>query len=376
MADQVASFSDANPNSTVMISPNTDKFDWSLIVIWFIALITVFLGALWSRLEFIKLLPKKQEVPSLFNASENEINDETTLENRAKIQAKQKKKEEEDKNLITLSVSYFSIFILLVIVCGILLLLYFFYDVVIYFVYVLFFLGASSAIYRIGCLLFDQIKFGDWKFPENNIPYLKNHRPEYRKIVLAACSIAICIIWFVYRKENWIWIIQNMMALSISVMALSFYRIKTYKSITILLSVFFFYDIFMVFITPQFTQGTSIMEAVAFGGKNARISSGQDWQNIGFSSDTRSQQSTFNRLPVVILVPHLSYGKILCDYYYEYSYSLLGLGDILIPGLSVNYSIIFDLSLNSRFPVYFIVNILGELYFYYIHLKMITKIFR
>ncbi len=359
MADQVSSFANANPQSTVLISASGDKFDWSLIVIWFIALVTVFLGALWSRLEFNQLLPKSPD-NSFLNGSDDDLVDEATLAARAKKAAKQKKKEEEDKSLITLSVSYLSIFVLLVIVCMILLLLYFFYNVMIYFVYVLFGLGSASAIYRIGCLLFSQLKFGDWKFPENNIPYLRNHRPEYRKILLAAGSITISALWFIYRKENWIWIIQDLMAFSLSVNALSYYRIKTYKSITVLLSVFFFYDIFMVFITPQFTNGASIMEAVAFGGKDAQVSSGQDWSSVQFSSSPRTSESTLNRLPVVITVPHLSPSKILCDYYYDYSYSLLGLGDILIPGLSVNYCIIFDLSMKSRFPIYFFVNVLGE----------------
>jgi minor histocompatibility antigen H13 len=46
----------------------------------------------------------------------------------------------------------------------------------------------------------------------------------------------------------------------------------------------------------------------------------------------------------------------------------LGLGDILVPGLSVNYSIIFDRALRSSSPpqskfknVYFIVNLVGYL---------------
>lgn len=81
------------------------------------------------------------------------------------------------------------------------------------------------------------------------------------------------------------------MALSLAINALSYYRLGTYKTVAVLLSVFFIYDIFMVFVTPQFTQvflyikfkiqiyyqnlkniiiqGTSIMEAVAFGGKDA-----------------------------------------------------------------------------------------------------------
>ena len=53
--------------------------------------------------------------------------------------------------------------------------------------------------------------------------------------------------------------------------------------------------------------------------------------------------------------------KRLCDAYFSFPYTLLGLGDILIPGLSVNYAIIYDQSTRkSKVPVYFIVNVIGN----------------
>lgn len=118
---------------------------------------------------------------------------------------------------------------------------------------------------------------------------------------LCLCSFFLRIIYS-YIFNSWSWIMQNVMAFSLAINALSYYRLGTYKTVTILLSVFFIYDIFMVFVTPQFTKvslgsgnyskneiifhfhipisliyfswnkkkkGTSIMEAVAFGGKDA-----------------------------------------------------------------------------------------------------------
>lgn len=242
----------------------------------------------------------------------------------------------------------------------------------IYLVFFLFAFGAASAFYRIGSFFFDYIKFGNCKFPKTNIPLLRNHRPEYRKIALWLFSISVSIIWFVYRHEEWIWIIQDIMAFSLSINALSYYRIETYKTITILLSVFFVYDIFMVFITPQFTNGTSIMEAVAFGGRDAQVSSTQNWNNVRFGQSTKNE-NPINRLPVVIVVPHISSSKRLCDYYFDYSYSLLGLGDVLIPGLSVNYAIIFDLSIGNKIPIYFIINVFA--YFFGLMIAFIGLIF-
>ncbi len=65
------------------------------------------------------------------------------------------------------------------------------------------------------------------------------------------------------------WVLQNIMSLALAVNALSYYRLGSFKTVAIILTVFFVYDVFMVFITPQFTNGASIMEAVAFGGKDA-----------------------------------------------------------------------------------------------------------
>ena len=65
------------------------------------------------------------------------------------------------------------------------------------------------------------------------------------------------------------------MALSLATNALSIYRLSAYKTVALILTLFFLYDIFMVFITPTFTKGASIMEAVAFGGRDNEVASGQ-----------------------------------------------------------------------------------------------------
>ena len=81
------------------------------------------------------------------------------------------------------------------------------------------------------------------------------------------------------------------MALSLAINALSYYRLNSYKTVTIILTLFFLYDIFMVFITPTFTNGASIMEAVAFGGRDA-TSGEKDWNSVQFGK----QQDNRNRV--------------------------------------------------------------------------------
>ncbi len=69
--------------------------------------------------------------------------------------------------------------------------------------------------------------------------------------------------------KSFSWILQDIMSLSFSINILSNFRLSSFKIVVAMLVVFAFYDFFMVFVTPLFTKGTSIMEAVAFGGKYA-----------------------------------------------------------------------------------------------------------
>ena len=62
----------------------------------------------------------------------------------------------------------------------------------------------------------------------------------------------------------------------------------------------------------------------------------------------------------MIIVPRLAKATQLCYDYLDYPYTLLGLGDILTPGLSVNYAILFDVATKNRKRTYFIANIFGS----------------
>jgi hypothetical protein len=83
-----------------------------------------------------------------------------------------------------------------------------------------------------------------------------------QKIFLCEKDTLLCIIislifsyYNFYNKIwSWSWILQNIMAFSLASNALSYYRLSTFKTITILLTIFFIYDIFMVFVTPLFTN--------------------------------------------------------------------------------------------------------------------------
>ncbi|PRD26087.1 UNVERIFIED_CONTAM: Sppl2b [Trichonephila clavipes] len=98
----------------------------------------------------------------------------------------------------------------------------------------------------------------------------------------------------------------------------------------VLLVLLFFYDIFFVFVTPYFTvKGESVMEEIATGGSSTEM------------------------LPMVLRVVHFGFDPLAICYK---QFSILGFGDILVPGLLISYCHGFDL-VTSKKRIYFITTI-------------------
>merc|ERR1711953_458304 len=149
-------------------------------------------------------------------------------------------------------------------------------------------------------------------------------------LVLLLSSIATTVSWFLFRKEDWSWILQDFLGIMFSINMLKVLRLPSLKICTILLCALFFYDIFFVFITPLFMEGGKrVMEEVA----------------TGHSSD--------EQLPMVLRVPHLSRDPSrIC---YVQTYSLLGFGDILVPGLLLSYAHSYDLLAGIKYKLYWVI---------------------
>jgi len=111
--------------------------------------------------------------------------------------------------------------------------------------------------------------------------------------VISAC----CLIWY-FKTKNWI--ANNILGLSFSVQGVSLISLGSYQIGCILLGGLFFYDIFWVF-------GTDVMVTVA---------------------------KSFDA-PIKLLFPK----SLLAT---EYSYSMLGLGDIVIPGIFIALLLRYD----------------------------------
>jgi len=69
-------------------------------------------------------------------------------------------------------------------------------------------------------------------------------------LIAMMISLALIIIWYIYRQADWAWILQDLLGAAICITITSVYRLGNMRVITLILLGFFLYDIFFVFITP------------------------------------------------------------------------------------------------------------------------------
>mmetsp|Transcript_28884 Transcript_28884/g.77713 ORF Transcript_28884/g.77713 Transcript_28884/m.77713 type:complete len:367 (+) Transcript_28884:50-1150(+) len=136
------------------------------------------------------------------------------------------------------------------------------------------------------------------------------------------------VVWYyVARHSGYAWVLQDCMALAMCAMFLKTVRVPNLRVAAVLLSVFFCYDIFMVFITPLLFHNRSVMVEVAKAG-------GAGAGRAELADDGRTcQHLPGERMPVLFMLPRMDYGG---------GYSMLGLGDVVMPGLLVCFALRYD----------------------------------
>ncbi|KAM9330554.1 signal peptide peptidase-like 2B [Gastrophryne carolinensis] len=286
-----------------MYAPNEPVLDYNMVIIFVMAVGTVATGGYWAGSRDVK---KRYMKHKRDDGSDKKYDDETV------------------------DVTPVMICVFVVMCCSMLVLLYQFYDRLVYVIIGIFCLAASIGLYSCLFPFVRRIPYGKCRIPDNNLPYF-HKRPPVWKLLLASFCIAVSVIWGVYRNEDqWAWVLQDILGIAFCLYMSKTIRLPTFKSCTLLLIVLCVYDVFFVFITPLFTKsGQSIMVEVAAG---------------------PSDSSTQEKLPMVLKVPRLNSSPLaLCDR----PFSLLGFGDILVPGLLVAYCHRFDIQIQSS-RIYFL----------------------
>eukprot|EP00979_Chaetoceros_neogracilis_P013727 scaffold4037_cov265-Chaetoceros_neogracile.AAC.9 len=160
---------------------------------------------------------------------------------------------------------------------------------------------------------------------------------SYVQIVAACASYGICTIWiYIAFTRNhpdsilFFWLMQDIMGACMCIMFLSTIKLNSIKVAAVLLTAAFFYDIFFVFVTPYLTkEGKSIMVDVATSG--GPPTADPAWCEK-YPDDVNCQGG--DPLPMLFTIPRL--------FDYSGGSSLLGLGDIVLPGLLLSFGARYD----------------------------------
>ncbi|MBZ3875819.1 Signal peptide peptidase-like 2B [Sciurus carolinensis] len=285
-----------------LYAPSEPVLDYNMVIIFIMAVGTVAVGGYWAGSRDVKKRSMKHKRDDGPEKQEDEAVDVTPV----------------------------MICVFVVLCCCMLVLLYHLYDQLVYAIIGIFCLASSTGLYSCLAPCVRRLPFCRCRVPDNSLPYF-HKRPQARMLLLALFCIAVSVVWGVFRNEDqWAWVLQDALGVAFCLYMLKTIRLPTFKACTLLLLVLFIYDVFFVFVTPFLTRsGNSIMVEVATG---------------------PSDSATREKLPMVLKVPRLSASPLaLCDR----PFSLLGFGDILVPGLLVAYCHRFGLQAQSS-RIYFV----------------------
>ncbi|XP_063044437.1 signal peptide peptidase-like 2A isoform X2 [Engraulis encrasicolus] len=298
-----------------LYAPPVPMFDVSIIVMLCIAVVTVALGGYWSGASEKE---KQSESSFLGTTEESSNNGELSLYSPLKV------------------------VIFVGLMCIMLVLMYFFYKYLVYVIIAIFCVASATALYSCLDALLDKVGCGKCSFS------CRSRAVPVRSLLLAALCVSVAVVWGVYRNEDrWIWILQDLLGIAFCLNFMKTITLSNFKICVILLGLLLLYDVFFVFITPFFTpNGESIMVQVALGPASAGEKT--EGNIVEVPADPTP---TYEKLPVVMRVPRFSaWAQNLCGM----QFSILGYGDIIVPGLLIAYCARFDIWSGSSKRIYFI----------------------
>jgi Signal peptide peptidase len=149
-----------------------------------------------------------------------------------------------------------------------------------------------------------------------------------------AVALSIALWWALVRgSASYAWLLQDAFGCCLCVAFMGTLRVNSLKVAGALLSMAFFYDIFWVFISPALFS-ESVMVAVATGGEPTADPTVCE----KYPHDSGCRVSS---LPMLLQLPRLG------DY--QGGYVMLGLGDIVLPGLLLSFAARYDASVGLPF---------------------------
>ncbi|KAL0368625.1 UNVERIFIED_CONTAM: Signal peptide peptidase-like 3 [Sesamum calycinum] len=282
-------------SGTTVISPDRPILDYSMIILWLMAVGTIVCASLWSE------ITGSEQTDERYNQLSRKEYDALV-------------KDEEEKEILQINTKSAIVFVITA--STFLLLLYFFMSSwFIWLLIILFCIGGVEGMHNcIVSLVLSKYKRCGQKTVD--LPII-GEISILSLVVLIVCLV-FAIVWAAERKSSYSWVGQDILGICMMITVLQLAQLPNIKVATVLLCCAFLYDIFWVFLSP-FIFHDSVMIAVAEGDKSGGES-----------------------IPMLLRVPRLA------DPYY--GYNMIGFGDILFPGLLVSFAFRFDKANKKTVP--------------------------
>ncbi|XP_076438924.1 signal peptide peptidase-like 2B [Babylonia areolata] len=285
-----------------LYAPNPPRFDPNIIIMFALATLCVVTGAYLSA-----------------SAHYNKKRRRASREEGQKEEEEEEEEEEKKEESLSLGMGIIMSVLLVVFFCVSLTLLYFFYDYLVYVIIAIFCVAGVNGLFQAFLPLWRRLVPCPGRVPVRRVPCMARP-PQVRSLFLVLLCAGFVAVWVVFRHQSFAWILQDIIGFCFCLYVMRALLMPSLRACTVLLGLLFIYDIFFVFITPLFTKnGESVMIKVATGG----------------DSQTGEQMPTVFKMPYLV-----TWAMSQC---FTDKYSLLGYGDVIVPGLLITYNCAFDL---------------------------------
>ncbi|XP_054430794.1 signal peptide peptidase-like 2C [Pteronotus mesoamericanus] len=298
-----------------LYAPPEPILDYNMVVIFILAIGTVAAGGYWAGLTEADRLQRRRARGGGGPGGHNQ---------QEAVAAHEGQEEKDEDTAVDFTPAMTGAVVTMS--CCIMLLLYFFYDCFVYVMIAIFSLGAGTGLYSCLAPLVHYLPLQQYRW---SLPGRQACLPLPLLLLAGLCTV-VTVLWVAYRNEDrWAWVLQDALGMAYCLFVLQRVRLPKLKNCISFLLALLAFDVFFVFITPLLTRtGESIMVEVASG-----------------PADSLSHE----RLPMVLRVPRLSVSTLaLCDQ----PFTILGFGDIVVPGFLVAYCHRFDVQMHTG-QVYF-----------------------
>ncbi|XGW19448.1 hypothetical protein V3C99_003360 [Haemonchus contortus] len=304
--------------------PLEGPIDLSMVIIWLLAVGCVLGGGVWAFFRHRAGKDKLHVNASSSAGYTSQSDSNTSFESRCRCLARHS--------------NFLAIIVLMIIVVGVLMIGFFFRPVLVTFFNVTLVLFGSISVYACIMAVLSNISFWEcctakrctWIPQHRCIP---EGRPSFIQLMVFTLSFGICVVWFVYRRTPYAFILLDFINVTLCLHILKSLRLPSVKWISALMLCMFIYDAVMVFVTPFITRnGCSVMLEVATGIDCS--SSGTD----GYPMPP-IDAALPEKFPMLMQVPHFDPMAACIDLDIEkgFQMTILGLGDIIIPGYLVTH---------------------------------------